>query len=246
MQAARTAGLRVTADIYPYNASYTGIGIVFPDWAKPPQDYAQVVKVRRAELAEHLRCRVTSRNGPGATLFGTDPWTGRTLAEVAAELGKPFEDVLIDEIGPDGASAAYFVMDAALQERLLVDPHVMICSDGSPTMQHPRGHGAFARVIRKFVVERKLLTLEEAVHKMTGLAAATIGLERIKRGRLAEGYAADLLVFDPQQVRDNATYRQPHQLATGFAWVIVNGQIARENGKATGVRAGLVLKRHGS
>jgi N-acyl-D-amino-acid deacylase len=243
MQTARVGGLRVTADIYPYNASYTGIGIVFPDWAKPPHDYAQVVKTRRAELAEYLRDRVTRRNGPEATLFGTEPWTGKTLAQVAAQLDKPFEDVLIDDIGLGGAHAAYFVMDAELQERLLVDPHVMICSDGSSTSRHPRGHGAFARVIRKFVAERKLLSLEAAVHKMTGLAAATVGLDQVKHGLLVEGYAADLLVFDPQQVRDNATYEEPHRLATGFAWVVVNGQIARDNGRATGSRAGRLLRR---
>ena len=242
MQAARANGLRVTADMYPYLASYTGIGIVFPDWAKPPHDYAEVVNTRRAELADYLRRRVTKRNGPQATLFGTKPWTGKTLAQVAAELDKPFEDVLIDDIGLGGASAAYFVMDAALQERLLIDPHVMICSDGSPTSRHPRGHGAFARVIRKCVVERGLLSLDEAVRKMTGLAAATVGLDRLKRGRLAEGYAADLLVFDPQQVRDNATYEHPHQLASGFDWVIVNGQVAWDGSSISEQGAGEVIR----
>lgn len=246
MQAARANGLRVTADIYPYLASYTGIGIIFPEWAKPPHDYAEVVRTRRAELADYLRRRVNKRNGPQATLFGTKPWTGKMLAQVAAELDKPFEDVLIDDIGLGGADAAYFVMDAALQERLLVDPHVMICSDGGPTSRHPRGHGAFARVIRKYVVEGKLLTLEEAVRKMTGFAAETIGLDRLSRGRLAKGYAADLLVFDPEQVRDHATYENPHRMATGFDWVIVNGQIARERGKATDVRAGRLLRRAGA
>jgi CubicO group peptidase (beta-lactamase class C family) len=134
-------------------------------------------------------------------------------------------------------------MDAELQERLLTDPYVMICSDGGATSQHPRGHGAFARLIRKFVVERKLLSLEEAVRKMTGLTADTVGLERIKRGRVAEGYVADLLVFDPANVRDHATYEDPHQLSTGFDWVIVNGRIAIDGGKPTGVRAGRMLRR---
>ncbi len=243
MEAARAGGNRVTADIYPYLASYTGIGIVFPDWAKPPHDYAEVVRTRRADLAEYLRKRVTLRNGPEATLFGTAPWTGKTLAEVAAELNKPFEDVLIDDMGPDGAQAAYFVMDADLQERLLTDPHVMISSDGSSTSRHPRGHGAFARVIRKYVVERKLLSLEEAVRKMTDLPAQTTGLAWGKRGRLAPGYAADVLVFDPEAVADNATYADPHVLAGGFAWVIVNGQVAREQDRALGSRAGRMLRR---
>ena len=243
LQAARDAGQRVTADIYPYLASYTGIGIVFPDWAKPPYDYAEVVRTRRTELAEYLRRRVTLRNGPEATLFGTAPWAGKTLAQVAAEIGKPFEEVLIDDVGVNGAQAAYFVMDDALQERLLVDPHVMICSDGSVTSHHPRGHGAFARVIRKYVVERKSLRLEAAVRKMTGFTAEATGLARLKRGRLAEGWAADVLVFDPQRVRDNATYEQPHRLASGFDYVIVNGEIVRERDQPTERRAGRLLRR---
>ena len=243
MAAARERGQRITADIYPYNASYTGIGIVFPDWAKPPHDYAAVVRERRAELAAYLRQRVTKRNGPEATLLATPPWTGKTLAQVAQQAGKPFEDVLIDDIGLDGADAAYFVMDAALQERLLRDPHVMICSDGSQTSRHPRGHGAFARVLHELVTRRGLLTLEAAVHKMTGLTAATTGLDQCQRGRLAEGFAADVLVFDPQAVRDTATYESPHQLACGFDWVIVNGQIARSPEGTSPRRAGKLLRR---
>lgn len=243
MQTARQAGLTVTADIYPYTASYTGIGIVFPDWAKPPHDYTEVVKSRRGELADYLRRRVTLRNGPDATLLGSGPHAGKTLAQVANELGKPFEDVLIDDITLSGASAAYFVMDAELQDRLLIEPQVMICSDGSATSRHPRGHGAFARVIRKFVVEDQRLPLEEAVHKMTGLSAATVGLDRLRRGRLAQGWAADVLIFDPLGVRDNATYEKPHRLATGFDRVIVNGQVVRVKDRPTGLRAGRLLRR---
>ncbi len=244
MAEARRAGMRVTADIYPYLASYTGIGIVYPDWAKPPHVYQQVVDTRRGELASFLRQRIALRNGPEATLLATAPWTGKTLAEVAAQFNRPFEDVLIDEMPPHSdTKAAYFVMDADLQQRLLVDPYVMICSDGSPDMRHPRGYGAFARVIREYVVQRKVLTLEEAVYKMTGLPAATIGLDRNGRGQLKPGFAADLLVFDPQEVCDHATFEDPFQFATGFRWVIVNGQIASHNGRATGHRNGRLLKR---
>ncbi len=243
MAQARSEGICVTADIYPYCASYTGIGIVFPEWAKPPNNYRQVVSTRRAELAEYLRRRVMRRNGPEATLLGTRPWTGKTLAQVAQELKKPFEDVLIDDIGLHGAQAAYFVMDPALQDRLLIDDHVMICTDGGPTSQHPRGHGAFARVIRDCVVERKLLSLEAAVHKMTGLPASAIGLDRLGRGRIAEGLMADVLVFDPRQVRDHATYEQPRVPASGLECVIVNGRVVRRADQATGGPAGRVLRR---
>lgn len=241
MQQARERGLRVTADLYPYLASYTGIGIVFPEWAKAPHDYGRVVAERRDELAEYLRRRVTRRNGPEATLLGTGAWKGRTLAEVAAGLGKSFEDVLIDDIGPSGASGAYFVMDDALQQRLLMDPNVMVCTDGSPDMHHPRGYGAFARIIREFVRERGALSLSEAVRKMTGLPARTLGLA--DRGRLRPGYAADLLIFDPESVTDRATYEEPHQLAEGFDWVIVNGRVVREGGRFNGLRNGQMLRR---
>lgn len=246
LSAARKRGQQVTADIYPYTASFTGIAIVFPEWAKPPNKYSEVVDNRREELEAYLRKRVALRNGPEATLLGTPPWAGKTLKQVADEAGKPFEDVLIDDIELYGAQAAYFVMDEELQQRLLIDRHVMIGSDGSATARHPRGHGSFARIINKFVNKRQALTLEEAVRKMTGLTAETLRLTRLKRGLLAEGWAADVLVFDPEKVRDTATFQEPHQLAKGFDYVIVNGEIARENGKSTGSRSGRLLRRAGS
>jgi len=138
MQAARDRGVRLSADIYPYEASYTTIGIVFPDFAKSARSFKQVAERRRAELEEYLRQRIALRNGPEATLFATPPWRGKTLAEVAKAANKPFEDVLIDDIGPNGASAAFFVMDQALQARLLGDAHVMLSTDGRPGSRHPR------------------------------------------------------------------------------------------------------------
>ncbi len=229
----------VTADIYPYTASYTGIGIVFPQWAKPPNDYGQVKQERRQELLEFLRRKIQSRNGPEATLFGTEPYAGKTLAQVAAEQGLPFEEVLLD-IGPGGASGAYFVMDEALQGRLLEAPHVMICSDGSPTMRHPRGYGSFAKIIEQYVQEEQRFSLAEAVRKMTSLPAQTLGLK--ERGMLKAGYHADLLVFAPEAVKARATFSQPHQLAVGMDWVVVNGKVAFRDGQLAG-KAGKMLKK---
>ena len=246
MQAEREKGVEITADIYPYTASYTGIGIVFPDWAKPPHDYADVVKNRRVDLADYLRRRITLRNGPRATLFGTAPYAGKTLEQVAAEMGKPFEDVLIDDIGPSGAGAAYFVMDQELQSRLMADQHVVICSDGRPGMRHPRGYGSFVRVIRKFALQDKLFSVEQAIHKMTGLTADTVGLTKLRRGRIDNAYHADLLVFDPQAVRDNATFEEPHKLATGIDWVIVNGLIVKKGESFPLLKAGKMLRRESS
>lgn len=239
LERAREAGIDVTADVYPYTASYTGVAILFPVWAKTEEQLVIAKRERREELEAWLRRRVEQRNGPEATLLGTAPWTGRTLAEVAFERELPFEDVLIDVIGPRGASAAYFVMDDALQARLLEDPRVGIGSDGSPTAFHPRGYGSFARMVEEHVVEEGRLTLPEAVRKMTSLPASILGIA--DRGRLEAGMRADIIVFDPQRVRALADYVTPHRFAEGFDVVIVNGQVARMHNRLTGSLPGRVL-----
>lgn len=248
MDRARDEGLTVTGDVYPYVASFTGISIVFPEWALPPNDFDDVVEDRREELEEYLRNRVNIRNGPEATLFGTAPWAGMTLEEVAEELEKPFEQVLIDDIGPGGASAAYFVMDEYVMQRFLQDPHVMVSSDGSPTMRHPRGYGAFAKIIRKYVMEEELLTLQEAIRKMSGLPADTLGLTdpgsvEQPRGLLEPGFAADLLLFHPDEVKDLATFEEPHNMAEGFRYVFVNGVAVIEEEELNEERPAGVIRR---
>lgn len=238
MARARESGLSVTADLYPYLASFTGIGILFPDWAKGENDYARVLQDRRAELAGHLRERVEARNGPEATLFGSGPWAGRTLNEVAEAEGRPFEEILL-ELGPGGARAAYFVMNEEVMTRFLTDPHVAIASDGSPTMAHPRGYGTFARVLGRYVAERDVLTLPEAIRKMTSLPASILGLDDpdrvdVRTGRLRAGWAADLVVFDAEEIRDRASFETPHTRATGVRAVWVSGQPAWSNGGMAG------------
>ncbi len=237
---ARAKGIKVTADMYPYTASYTGIGILFPDWAKAPNDYGEVVKNKRKALADFLFKKVNARNGPEATLLGTAPFSGKTLAEIAKELNKSFVDVLIDDIGPNGASGAYFVMDEDLQNRILQDSSVMVSSDGSPTSRHPRGYGTFAEIIETYVNQKQLLSLEAAIRKMTSLPAQTMRLEH--RGVLLKDKKADVLVFDPNRVKAKATYENPFQLAEGFDVVIVNGQISLKNGKFSARRHGQMLK----
>jgi N-acyl-D-aspartate/D-glutamate deacylase len=239
--ALRGAGGSPTADAYPYEASYTGVAIVFPEWALPPADYAAVRDARRDELRAWLKRRVEQRGGPEALLFGTGRHAGSTLAKVAAGQGSHFADALI-AIGPDGGQAAHFVMDRALQDRLLLAPFVGLGSDGSPGGSHPRSAGTFAKWIEEFVVREPRVSIGEAVRKATSLPAAIIGLR--DRGSIRPGAKADLLLFDPSHVRARADYLQPATQAEGFDLVMVNGRAAFEGGGRVG-RAGELLRRSG-
>ncbi len=232
----------LTADLYPYNASFTGIGIVFPQWAKNPKRYKEIKEQRGDELLEFLRKKVNQRNGPEATLFGTRPYAGKTLKDLVEEYNRPFEIILRDIIGPYGASAAYFVMNDDLQSTLIQSSKVMIASDGSPSMRHPRGHGTFSKMIEEFVVRDSLLTLEEAIYKMSGLPAQTLGID--DRGTISLGAKADILIFDPLHIKSNATFVHPHELSTGISSVIVNGEIARNHTQSLSKNGTLLKKRH--
>ncbi|MGO1893737.1 MAG: N-acyl-D-amino-acid deacylase family protein [Luteimonas sp.] len=236
----RRAGVELTADAYPYAASYTGVGILFPEWAMPPTDYAQVLASRRDELRAALEARMIRRGGPGALLFGSGVHVGKTLAQVAEAAGKPFPDMLL-EIGPSGGRAAHFVMDEELQARLMLDPHVAIASDGSPGGSHPRGAGTFAKWIEEFAVRDGRVSLEEAVRKVTGLPASILRLS--DRGVVREGAVADLVLFDPGQVRARADYVNPTAQAEGFDLVLVNGTPAFEDGERIAVAGGLLRHR---
>jgi N-acyl-D-amino-acid deacylase len=165
---------------------------------------------------------------------------GRYLDELAAEHRLDI-DAMIDALQPAGA--IYFSMDEADVERILAHPQTMVGSDGLPhdTFPHPRLWGAFPRVLGHYARERKLFSLETAVHKMTGLPASRFGLQG--RGLVRPGFAADLVVFDPERVIDAATFAQPLRPAIGIHSVYVNGTLAWHDGAGTGARAGRVLRR---
>lgn len=235
----RKSGIQLTADMYPYMASYTGIGIVFPDWSKTQQQFKIAKSTRRKELEDFIRNKVNLRNGPEATLLGSAPYKGMTLAEAAASKNKPFEQFLIEDLGPQGSSGAYFVMNKELQETFVKDSIIGICSDGSKTGHHPRGHGTFAKIIETYVVKDSILNLEEAVRKMTSYAAEILQLK--KRGSLTIGNKADILIFNPKNIKSPANYVNPHQLASGFEKVFVNGKLVRENEQLAKELNGIVL-----
>ena len=235
----RKAGIDLTADAYPYNAGYTGIAILFPEWALPPTDYKNLVATRRAELADYLEKRMTKRGGPEAMLFGSEPYAGRTLAEAARDAGESYVDFLI-ELGPEGGEGAHFTIDEATQDVLFGDPRVAVCTDGSPGMRHPRSTGTYAKLFERYVREKGVLTVEQAVHKAAGIPAGIMRLD--DRGVIKVGAKADLVLFDVAQVHATSSYVDPFKFAEGFAVVVVNGKVARENGALQRGRFGRVLR----
>ena len=183
------------------------------------------------------------------------PLTGRTLAEVAAQRGTSPEETAINLVVEDDSrvETIYFLMDETNVRNNIALPWVSFCSDAESlapegaflkSMPHPRAYGSFARLLGKYVREEQVLRLETAIHKLTGLPAANLRIER--RGLLAEGHFADVVVFDPATVADHATYAEPHQYATGVRHVLVNGVQVLRDGEHTGATPGSVVRGKGA
>ena len=264
IEAARASGLRITADIYPYTAGATGLDAAMPTWVqaggldawiarlKDPATRARVVR----EIAgpggdwENLYRAAGSAENVLLVAFKNDrlkPLTGKTLAEVAKARGTTPEETIVDLVIGDGSRVGtiYFLMDEENLRKELRRPWVSVCSDeGSLAPEgvflksnpHPRAYGAFARVLGRYVREQKVIPLEEAVRRLTSLPAENLKLGR--RGRLKEGYFADVVVFDPARIADRATYDRPHRYATGVETVLVNGTLVVDRGEHTGAKPG--------
>jgi N-acyl-D-aspartate/D-glutamate deacylase len=246
---ARAAGVRVTADQYPYTASGTSLGAaLLPRWAEAggrdslrrrlddPAD--------RARIAEAMRDNLRRRGGAASLLFVAtrdSALRGRTLEAVAAARGLDAVTAAIGILREGDVSVASFNMQEADIVALMRQPWVVTGSDGSAG--HPRKFGTFPHKLRRYVREQAVLPLERFVQASSAQTAAILQLA--ERGQLREGWFADVLVFDPARVRDEATYEAPERLATGLSFVLVNGQVAVDEGRPTGVRAGRVLSRAG-
>lgn len=222
--AAASAAQRVTLDVYPYTAGSTRL--------------EALVRLGRVDAGSAETVRL-------ATVPGHPQWEGKTVAEVAAALDLPVEQALARILEGPGRETVciHFSMDEADVEANLRHPLVMIGSDGIPVLEglpHPRLFGTFPRVLGRYVRERGLLTLEEAVRRMTSLPADTFGV--VERGRIAEGMYADLVLFDPDMVADRATYDDPKREPVGIVLVIVNGAIAYQGGQHTGAGSGRMLR----
>jgi dihydroorotase/N-acyl-D-amino-acid deacylase len=262
VDSARGAGVDVMLDQYPYTATHTGIGVLIPSWALAGGDSAFARRVKDATLrdsvAKGIVFNILNDRGGGdlrRVQFSRVEWMpaleGKTLQDWAATRGVPptpeaGAEMVIEAELRGGANAIYHVLDEGDVERIMRHPRTMIASDGRLSRPgdghpHPRAYGTFPRVLGRYVRERRVLTLEEAVHKMTGLPADRLGLR--DRGRVAEGAFADITVFDPATVADAATFTAPHQYPVGIDHVVVNGVVAVAGGRLTAARGGRLLRR---
>lgn len=257
IDSANAAGLTVTHDLYPYTASSTGSSILFPQWALAGGAEAFAERVAdedtRAQMEEDMMYIFQNdRVGNDISriqfrVLGSDiSYNGRTLADYAVDHGLEANldngiDLAIELQLSGGFSAIYHAMDEQDVIRIMQHPLAMIETDGDAVgygigYPHPRSYGAFARVLSRYVRELEVLTLEEAVRKMTSMPARWLG--RSDMGVLAEGMLADVAVFDPDEIRDLATYTDPHQYSVGITDLLVNGVPVIRNGGITGEKPG--------
>jgi N-acyl-D-amino-acid deacylase len=229
IERARREGLDITADAYPYEAWASTITVLVP--SRRHDDPAAVAK------------GLEDVGGADRVLIVTCPahpeYEGKTLQEIARERGLTPVQIYMEIVRDGGAMVVCRSMQEADLRVFYRQPWVMVASDGGIGMRHPRGAGAFPRVLARYVRQERLLTLEEAIRKMTGLPAARLGLN--DRGLIREGFAADLVLFDPRRVQDRASFREPHLLPEGIEYVFTNGRLVWERGRPTGERPGLAL-----
>ncbi|HEX8851604.1 MAG TPA: penicillin acylase family protein [Gemmatimonadaceae bacterium] len=250
IERARASGLEVTADQYPYLASGTSLSAaLLPRWAEAGGTDSLRMRVAdgatRARLVADMDANLRRRGGAASLLITSArdrTLVGKTLADVAAARGAAPVETALDIILAGGAGLASFNMQESDVDRFMTQPFVMTGSDGSTG--HPRKYGTFPRKIRHYVYDTGLLTLPQAIHASSALAASALRLR--DRGVVAPGKFADVIVFDPATYRDRATYEQPELLATGVRYVLVNGRVAVDRGRFTGVLAGRPLRRTGS
>lgn len=260
IEASRAAGLDITQDQYMYTASSTGISQLVPDAAR--EGGRQKFRERIADPArreEIVRQMIESLERSGrenyqyaaiASFKGDPGLNGLRVPEAARKkYGRDNLAAQIDlilEIESEGGAAGVFHgMDEADVQAFIRHPNTMFASDSSVRhfgvgVPHPRGYGNSARVLARYVRDERILTLEDAVRRMTSLPAQTFRFQG--RGQLTEGFAADVVVFDPETVQDNATFTEPHQYATGFRYVLVNGKVVVESDKHTQARPGQLLR----
>ncbi len=266
---ARAQGLQVEAHVYPYRAGQNNLASIIPPWAHEGGDQAMIQRIKDPALRPRLESEIlngipgsdwynhyTATGGWEGMLLVTlgnpkyKQFEGKRMSEVIKSLDKPPLDVLFELLAENGGSVStvYFHHAEEDMRYALKQPFVSIGSDGravktegplSRGNPHPRYYGTFPRVLGRYVREAQLISLEEAVRKMTSANAAKIRL--YDRGLLRQGQGADVTIFNPDTIIDHATFEKPHQYASGVEYVIVNGVMVLERGKHTGARPGAIL-----
>jgi N-acyl-D-amino-acid deacylase len=263
IDSAQKSGLKITANMYTYNASGTSLTARLPTWVQAGGAPAMRKRLRnsvtRRKVLEELRLGIPTKNSDPKDVmligFRKDSlnklYRGKRLSEVAILHGKNADETMLDLIVKDksGIAAIFFLISEDNVKRMLALPYVSICSDASsipseapftddPT--HPRTYGSFARLLSKYVREENVMTLQEAVRRLTSLPASNLKLK--KRGGLQIGNYADVVIFDSTKVKDNATFDDPHHYADGMVHVFVNGMQVLDNGNHTGLTPGRCIR----
>lgn len=263
IDSARNAGIPLTANMYPYTASATGLNSRLPTWVLE----GGAVMMRKRMRNPVLRKRVLYEMQKGIPSKNSDPdkvvlmgfrlkglntiFRGKTLSEAAKIYGKDPDETVIDLIVKDKSriESLYFQQSEDILRKIMQQPYVSFGSDGgSYSLEagnqslagHPRAFGTFARILGKYVREEKILRLQEAIRRMTSLPAGNLKIPR--RGKLMPGYFADLAIFDPRSIRDMATYENPHQYSQGMVHVFVNGIQVLHNGTHTYAKPGRIIR----
>ncbi|MBL7870893.1 MAG: D-aminoacylase [Cyclobacteriaceae bacterium] len=266
IDSAQKAGLKITANMYTYHASGTSLTARLPTWVQAGGAPAMRKRLRnpitRKKLLEELRLGIPTKNSDPTDVmiigFRKDSlnklYRGKRLSEIAALHGKNANETMLDLIISDksGIAAIFFLISEENVKKMLALPFVSICSDASsipaeePFIKeatHPRAYGSFARLLGKYVREEHVMSLQEAIRRLTSLPASNLKLK--KRGSLQVGNYADVVIFDPANVKDNATFDQPHQYADGMVHVFVNGAQVLDHGNHTGLTPGRCVRGSG-
>lgn len=267
IDSARKHGLNITTDMYNYVAGATGLDAAMPPWVQEGglQQWRRRLKTGtiRSRVGDEMQAQQNDWEnlclsaGPDGTLlvgFRQDSlkkYIGKTLTEVAKMRGKTWYETAMDLVIDDDSrvEVVYFLMSEDNVKKQIKLPYMTFCSDAASQAPegvflkanpHPRSYGNFVRLLGKYVRDEKVISLEEAIYKLSALPCDNLKIQ--KRGRLKVGNFADIVIFDPAKVQDNATFEKPHQLATGMTHVFVNGKQAIKDGKHTGVKSGRFVR----
>jgi len=257
IDSARNEGLHITTDMYMYNASSTGLNVLLPSWAKEGGHEKTMELIKNKDKRQQMMNEMIFHVPPEKILlvgFKNDKLRtliGKTLADVANDRKISANEAIVDLIYEDNSriQVVYFSMNEENIKKKLALPYMSICSDaGSYATEgvfliqstHPRAYGSFARLLGHYVREEKIISLEEAIYKLTTLPATNLKIK--KRGALQTGFYGDIVIFDPEKIQDNATFEEPHQYATGMVHVFVNGVQVIKDGEHTGALPGRVVR----